>query len=254
MKRWHALSPNWAITLLLILILTLHPICAYYEWSPVMHTMLLAIIPVLLLLYFQKHKIMANVFFIIFILYFLGIIFNVFNHFSLSSKLSESSFLGAYLLLIFVMMGKLKEVKFEGLVSGYMTVVFLVSAYLMFLLYNVLIDSFQDPVIFTLTVSKGVVLLVMAILAFAIYLSHESTQSILFLTMVCCFVFSDILSFISTYYLYFWLYEGVQYIFQSIGLILFCIYVFNFQKLANGLEGKRVLTPGSPIKHISIQS
>ncbi|MCL8007463.1 hypothetical protein M8845_08490 [Gelidibacter japonicus] len=255
MKRWHALSPNWAITLLLVFIVSLNPICSYFGFSLVNKSMTLALIPILLTLYFNKQKIMANIFFIIFMLYFLGIIFNVFDHFKLSSKLSESCFLGAYLLMVLLMMGKLKDVKLEGLVTWYFVIVFLINTYLMFLLFVALKDSFQDSVILTLTVSKGVILLVMAILAFAIYLSKDTTQSIIFLMVVCSFAFSDVLSLITASYIHFWLYEGVQYILQGVGLILYCVYVYNYQEAANSVDGlKESKSIARSNNQVSVQS
>lgn len=254
MKRWHALFPNWTTTLLLVLIISLNLLCSYYGLAVVTKTMALAIVPILIMVYFYKQKIMANIFSVIFMLYFFGIIFNAADYLSLSSKLSESSFTGAYLLMVFVLLGQLKDVKLERFVSWYLAVVFLISTYLLYLLFTGLKDSFQDSVMLTVMVSKGVVLLVMAFLAFAIYLSKETAQSIIFLIVVCCFVFSDVLGFITTSYIQFWLFEAVQKIFQSLGLILTCIYVFNHQQAASGTVRGKVFKPISSSNQISVQS
>jgi len=240
MKRWHVLLPNWAITVMLALIVALNLVSSYYDFSIVSRTMVLSIIPLMLLVYFFKQKVMVNVFFTIFLLFFLGIIFNVFDHFSLSSKLSESCFLGAYALLVFVMIGKLKDIKFEGLVSWYLIVILFINAYLMYNMFVSVEDSFRDSVNLTLIISKGIALLVMAFLAFAIYLSKESSQSIIFLTIVCCFVFSDVLSFITDMYIHFWLFDASQKILQSMGLFMFCMYVYNHQQLTSSVtQGKK---------------
>ena len=187
-------------------------------------------------------------------LYFFGILFNAVGHLGLSSKLSESCFTGAYLLMIFVLLGKLKDVKLERFVSWYLAVVFFISTYLLYLLFTGLKDSFQDNVILTLMVSKGVALLVMAFLAFAIYLSKETAQSIIFLIVVCCFVFSDVLGFITTSYIQFWLFEAVQRIFQSLGLIFACIYVFNHQQAETNTNGRKVFKSISRSNQMSVQS
>lgn len=254
MERWHALSPNWATILLLVLIVSLNLLCSYYGLSVVTQTMTLTIIPTLLMVYFFRQKIMANIFSLIFMLYFLGIIFNAMDHISLSSNVSESCFTGAYLLMVFVLLGKLKYVKLERFVSWYLAVVFFISTYLLYLIFIGLKDSFQDNITLTLMVSKGVALLVIAFFAFAIYLSKETAQSIIFLMVVCCFVFSDVLSFITTSYIHFWLFEGVQKIFQSIGLVLSCIYVFNYQEIATRVERRKAFKPISRTNQVSVQS
>ena len=252
MKRWHAILPNWAIITLLALIVSLNLISSYYALSFLTKAVTLATIPLLLTFYFAKQRIMANVFFVIFFLYFFGLFFNVFENFHLSSKFSESYFLGAYALLVFVMIGKLKHMKFEVLVTCYLIVVFLVNSYLMYLMFVAIKDSFEDNVIFTLSVSRGIALLVMAFLAFAIYLSRETSQSILFLTVVCCFVFSDVLSFISTMYIHFWLFEGIQKILQSLGLILSIMYVFNYQEITTCLVRSRILKRNSQSNQVPV--
>lgn len=241
MERWHDLAPNWAVTTVLILVIALNLSFSYYGFSLGIKTLSLAIIPVLSMVYFYKKKIMANIFVIIFMLYFMGILFNSIADFSLSKKLSEAFFTGAYLLLIFVLMGKLKNMKFEGLVSWYLAIAFLINTYLIFQLFIALKGGFQDSVILTLAISKGIVLLVMAFLAFAIYLSTETKQSIVFLTMVCCFIFCDVLGFINTAYLYFWPFETVQKITQGIGLILAFAYVYRHQVLSEKIITKKTV-------------
>lgn len=238
MKRWHGLLPNWAVIGMLTLIVTLNICSSYYGFSLITKLITLAIIPILFAFYFYRQRVMANIFFTIFTLYFLGMLFNALNHFSLSSKLSESCFLGVYALLAVVMIGKLKQVRFEGLISMYLVVILLVNTYLMYMMFTTVKESFIDSVILTLTVSKGIALLIMGFLAFAIYLSRESSQSIIFLTIVCFFVFSDVLSFITSMYIHFWLFEGIQKILQGAGLLLTCVYVYNHQEIANGLRNK----------------
>ena len=253
MKKWHNLLPNWAIILMLALVVTVNIISSYFGFSLLSKVTALAIIPMLLLNYFYRQRFMANIFYTIFILYFLGILFNALDQLSLSYKLSESCFLAVYALLSFVMVGKLKSVKFERLVSVYLILILLVNSYLMFTMFSALQDNFADSVIFTLSASKGIALLLMSFLAFAIYLSRETSQSILFLTIVCCFIFADVLSFITNVFVHYWLFEGVQQILQGVGLLLFCIYVYNYQEVENGIIQKKSKSI-SHSKHVTIQS
>lgn len=254
MKRWHALSPNWAIITLLTIIVICNFLAYFYNVLPLSNAIALLLIPALLTLYFYRQRFMANVFFSIFLLYFLGIIFQVFDNFALSTKLSESFLLGTYLMMIFVLLGSLKHIKFEGVVSGYLIIVLLVNAYLMYAMFSNVQDNFMDSVILTLAVCKGIALLIMGFVAFAVYLSQETSQSILFLSIVCCFVFADVLSFTTTVYVQFWLFESFHNILQGLGLFMLCIYVFNHQQLSKDefLKERRKSLNNS--NHLTIQS
>lgn len=239
---------------MLVLIVALNVMCSYYGFSLGIKIFSLTLIPILALLYFRTKKIMANIFVVIFMLYFLGMIFNIIDNLSLSKKLSEAFYTGSYLLLIFVLMGKLKDRKLDGLVSWYLAIVFLINTYLVFQLFIALKGNFQDSVIITLAISKGIALLVMAFLAFAIYLSKESKQSIIFLMVVCCFIFSDVLSFINTSYLYFWLFEAVQKIFQGLGLMGAFAYVYSHQGIGAKVVRRKKFQTIASSDSMSVQS
>lgn len=251
MKIWHPLLPNWVISVLLALIIVLNLISSFYGLTNLAKVTALIVIPTLLIFYFYKQKLMANVFFTILMLTFLSILFKSVEGVDLFSKFSESSFLAAYALIVFVMLGKLKDIKFEGLVSWYLVLIVIVNTYLMYAMFASVKDSFQDSVILTLTVSKGVALLIMGFLAFAIYLSQESTQSILFLTVVCCFVFSDVLGFITTMYVDFWVFAAVHKILQATGLFLFVLYVYNHHQKPKVAELKETNVTTAPANHVT---
>lgn len=236
MKQWHDLLPNWAIVLLLTLLIVLNFVASYFGISLILEVSTLMVIPLLMVSYFLSQKVMANIFFTVFVLYFLGVLFNGLDYLAMSSKLSESSFLAVYCLLFFVMIGRLRYIKLDGVVSIYLVLIILASSYFMYIMFATVKDSFSDSVIMTLSLGKGMVLLLLSILAFTIYLSEETVQTILFLIIVCCFVFSDILSFITTMYLHYWLFDGIQKILQGVGLLLLCIYVYNHQELAKSFS------------------
>lgn len=235
---------------MLALTIVFHFTSSFHGLSILAKTMTIVIVPALLLVYFYKEKIMANVFFAILILAFMGSTFSAFGGVALFSKFSQSSFLGAYVLIVFVMLGKLKEVKFEGLVSWYLMLILIVNTYLMYVMFASVKDNFQDSVVLSLTISKGIALLIMGFLAFAIYLSQESAQSILFLMAVCCFVFSDILAFITSMYVDYWVFAAFHNILQAMGLFLFVLYVYNHhqnKKVVVKIEKSNASVPANPM-------
>lgn len=227
MKMLKIISQRYILLTIFVSFLMINSIALWLGLKSFLEIVSLLLIPVLVTIYFYRKHYMANVFFTIFLIMFLGRVFDVFSVNDLMNNLSEAFYIGAYLLLIFVLSGKLKRVKFEGVVTIYLVIVFLVNVYLFYALYDALKTSFYDKLQLLLFVFKGIVLLFMAFTAFMVYLSNESKQSILFLTMVFCMMFSALLKSIHTMYVYFWVFEWVEYILLSLSLILFFKYVEN---------------------------
>lgn len=216
---------------MLVSFVVVNLISYYSGFSYLSNVVTIALIPGLLFIYFSKQKIMSSVFILMFALYYLGMIFKVLlKDVSLSSELSQACVIASYSLLVFIMMGKLKHVRLDGLVWSYLVMLLLVNSYLMYQMVSTVTESFQNNVSLTLTVIQSVVLMVMMVLAFAIYLSKESAQSILLLTFLSCFAFSDALGFITSLIIPFWLFEGAQNIFQGLGVLMLCLYVYDLQE------------------------
>lgn len=243
MNRWHLLIPNWVIVSLFFAVLLLNFMASYEGFSVISKVTKIIAVPLIILYFFSKRKFMANIFFTIFLLMFFGDAFSVFNVNEFVLKLSQTAYLGSYLLLVFVIIGKLRKVKFEGLISWYLILIFILNAYFMYVFFKLIQDNFTDSVNMVLYVSRGITILVMGFLAFAVYLSKENVQSILFLVMSFCFIFSDVLFYISDLYVYYWLFEFFERILHIIGLFLLYVYVFNHHELEAKSSQLRVQIP-----------
>lgn len=185
----------------------------------------------ILTLYYCRLNAMANVFLTIFLLFLLGDLFSVFRLEQFSRELSKTFFMGSYLMLIFVLLGKIKRIRYEGLVSIYLIFVLLLNAYLLYVFYDAVKGSFTDEVNLALFIGHGIMLIAMSFFAFAVYLSNETTQSIVFLVMVFCFVFSDVLNYICELYVYYWAFEFFGNMLHLASLVLFYVYVHNHHKI-----------------------
>ncbi len=231
MKQVYAGVPNGILVFLLLAIFLMNGAAVYLEDTLIPDiTKLLGVI-VLLTLFYRIRNRMANVFLTIFLFFFIGDAFSVFNFEVLSGKLATTFYLGSYSLLIFVLLGKLKRIKYEGLVSIYLIVVLLLNSYFLYALYGVVKENFSDNVNLILYICHGITLIALTFFAFAVYLSQETTQSIIFLVMVFCLVFSDVLNYISTLYVYFWVFEFMSNMLHLVSLILLYSYVFNHHKI-----------------------
>ncbi|WP_460219203.1 hypothetical protein [Psychroserpens sp. MEBiC05023] len=216
-----------ALVFVLFVLLLCSALAAYFNVLVLPMIVKLITVTILLTFYYCQLNKMANVFLTIFLVFFIGDAFSVFDLGEYSSKLSKIMYVVAYLILIFVLLGKLKRVKFEGLVTIYLVLVLLLNSYFLYALYEVAKDSFVDDVNLVLYVIHGITLIAMTYFAFAVYLSRETAQSITFLLMVFCFVFSDVLNYICNLYVYFWIFEVFEGVLHTAGLFLLYKYVYD---------------------------
>ena len=233
MKKALKFTPN----LIMVIVLTVIVLCSafgtYIDSVMVPKTIRLITVTILMTFYFCQLNKMANVFLTTFLLFFIGDAFAVFSFGEIMLKLSKSMYIGAYLLLIFVLLGKVKKIKFEGLVSVYLILVLILNSYFLYVLYEVAKESFVDEVNLVLYVCHGITLIALIYFSFAVYLSKETGQSITFLLMVFCFVFSDVLDYINTLYIYYWLFEAFERALHIGGLFLLYKYVYDHHTLIN---------------------
>ncbi|WP_047546928.1 hypothetical protein [Psychroserpens sp. Hel_I_66] len=229
MQKTTKISPNKVLVILLLLMSFATTMSVYFDVGLVTKIITLITVALLLTGYFCQLYKMANVFLTIFLVFFIGDAFSVFDFGDLSSKLSKVFYIGAYLLLIFVLLGKLKKVKFEGLVTVYLIVVLLLNTYFLYTLYDVAKSNFIDNTNLILYICHGIALIALTYFGFAVYLSRETAQSITFLLMIFCFVFSDVLNYICDMYVYFWVFELFQIILHTSGLFLLYKYVYDYQ-------------------------
>ena len=190
-------------------------------------------VTILVTFYFCQLNKMANVFLTAFLVFFIGDAFAVFSFGEIMLKLSKSMYIGGYLLLIFILLGKLKKIKFDSLVSVYLILVLLLNSYFLYVLYEVAKENFVDEVNLVLYIFHGITLIALTYFSFAVYLSKETAQSITFLLMAFCFVFSDVLHYINTLYIYYWLFEVFERTLHISGLFLLYKYVYDQHAMVN---------------------
>lgn len=231
MKQVYSAAPTGVLVMVLLSIFAINGAATYLEFTIVPNIIKFVAVIVILTVYFARQLKMATVFLTVFLLLFLGDMTTVFNVGDVTYKISKSFYLGSYLLLIFILMGNFKRTKFEGLVSIYLGLILLLNTYFLYTLYAVIKDNFSDSINLVLYICHGITLIAMGFLAFAVYLSKESTQSIIFLVMVFCLIFSDVLNYICDLYVYFWVFDFVGEMLHLASLWLFHKYVSNHHKI-----------------------
>lgn len=233
MRSIQKLKPNQALVIVLVVLLIGYSLSYIFDFSTLPKIIKLVTVTILLTFYFCQLNKMANIFLTTFLVFFLGDAFFVFELGDISLKLSKAAYIGAYALLIFILFGKLKRLKFDGIVSVYLILVLLLNSYFLYALYGVAKDNFVDDVNLVLYVCHGVTLIAMTFFAFAVYLSRETAQSITFLLMVFSFVFSDVLNYICQLYVYYWIFELFESILHMSGMFLLYKYVYDHHTITN---------------------
>lgn len=231
MRKVYTETPTGVLIMLLLILFLMNGAAMYYDFDVIPNITKFISVLVFFTLYYTKRNHMATVFLAFLMFLFFGDTFSVFNFGELADKLSKTFYLGAYCLLIFVLLGKFKRIKMEGLVLVYLILILALNSYFLYALYSVVKDNFSDQINLVLYICHGSALVAMAFLAFAVYLSKESTQSIIFLVMVFCFVFADVLNYICDLYVYFWVFDFIGNMLHLASLGLFFSYLNNHHKI-----------------------
>ena len=214
----------------------------------------IAVVPVVLTLYFSRIKYMPNLFFSVFLLFFLGHALEVVNDRFFSDTLSKCAYLASYSLLILVLIKKIKHVKFEGLVSLYLVFVCLLNSYFLYVFYDVVRDNFTSNLDMVFYILKSTIMIGMCFLAFTVYLSQETKQSIIFLAMSFCFVFADVLHYVTDLYVYYWLFDWMGNSLQLVGLFVLLTYVTNHNGKISLVATEKSLSTVKPFKSRELKS
>lgn len=246
------------MVIVLAIVVMLSTVATYFDSIMVPNIVKLITVTIIMTFYFCQLNKMANVFLTTFLLFFIGDAFAVFSFGEIMLKLSKSMYIGAYLLLIFVLLGKVRKIKFNGLVSVYLILVLILNSYFLYVLYEVAKDNFVDDVNLVLYVFHGITLIALTYFSFVVYLSKETGQSITYLLMVFCFVFSDVLDYINTLYIYYWLFEAFERALHIGGIFLLYKYVYDYHTLVNNEKKMNIseyfITTSQQLRDIKVES
>lgn len=188
----------------------------------------------ILYFYFTKANISKPIL-LFFIFSFIGDFLSTIPQYSFV-KIASVFYIFSYLSLVGLVWDKLKVIKFNALVYTYFGVVFSICVYFTYQFYMLANGNFLDQWNVYFFVCKSLVLLVLGFLAFAVYLDTDSKSSILFLAMVFCFGFSDVLYYISQNYIYTWSFVVSEVVLHVCGLVLICNYIVNVNEGLNSIE------------------
>jgi hypothetical protein len=123
-------------------------------------------------------------------------------------------------------------------IASYLIIVVSINSYFLYELFGILKTQISDITEVNLFAAKSVSLMVLAFISFVIYLNSDTKQSILFLFTTLCFVFSDVLHYISNYYIYNWSFVMLDHVLHVVGLF----FLFNYIIGENRLRKKQLVS------------
>jgi hypothetical protein len=227
MRKLLDLSANKALIIILLLAIVFTSLGTYINNLFIPKATRLITVTILLTFYFCQLEKMKRMYLNIFILFFLGDALSVFDFGLLTIHISKVIYLVGYVMLMYVLIKKHEKISFEGHASIYLILVLLLNSYFLFKLFEIATENYIDIFSLALYVIHGVVLISAVFFAFSVYLNKETEQSITFLIMTFCFVFSDVLNYICNLYVYYWVFEMFERILHIFALFLLYKYVLN---------------------------
>jgi hypothetical protein len=194
-------------------------------------------VPVFIMYYYIKNRYIFVLFIMFFVLSFIGDFSSVFPSSNSLFKFSSFVYFLSYLTLIIYSISKFKRIRIDLVVATYLLVVVSINAYFLYELFGILKTQISDITEVNLFAAKSISLIVLAFISFVIYLNSDTKQSILFLFTTLCFVFSDVLHYISNYYIYNWSFVMLDHVLHVVGLF----FLFNYIIGENRLRKKQLV-------------
>ncbi len=232
MKNWFKSTTNRAIVIVLSVLLIFNGYASFNENVLMLQASKALTIPLFFSLYFIKNRFINNIFVVFLLLTFVGDLFSMMSGDTGQLKVTSAAYFCCYATLILIGFFRIKRFKFKGLIGGYLLAVFLLNAYFMYSLYGTLSYSITDTTELFFTTFQVIALLVLGLVAFAGYLNDDGRQSIVFLVMSFCLIFSQVLNFVETYYVVYNQFVVMEWASHLVGLVLFYKYLEEDNRLS----------------------
>ncbi|WP_223033241.1 hypothetical protein [Hanstruepera marina] len=230
MKNWLQIGYNKIFLCVLLILIAFNVIATLSENEALLQLSKPLFIPVFVMYYYVKNKYISAVFILCLVFSFLGDFSSVFFSDEQLLQISSLFYCISYLCLVYAALSNIKSLNFDAIVGGYLIVVFAINTYLMYELFAVLKLQIPNGMEVALFGVKSMALIVLCFVAFIGYLNSDTKPSILFLAMALCFAFSDVLYYISNYYIYNWSFVMLDRILHIFGLFFLFNYIIELNR------------------------
>lgn len=225
MKNWFKLTFNNVFLCALILLIALNTFGVLTNDALIMKTAMPLFIPVFLIFFYIKYNTLGIAFISFLLFSFLGDSSLMFFNEEALIQASSILYLISYVYLLIMIAPSFKLLEVNVLIGSYLLVVFSISLYFLYVLYEILqtvVPNQSEVLMFGITC---LVLIILGFISFAVYLNTQTRQSALFLTAVIFFGLSVILRYINLYYLYNWSFELLYRLLYALALFVMFKYI-----------------------------
>ncbi|AUP77836.1 hypothetical protein [Flavivirga eckloniae] len=225
MKNWFNLTFNKVFVCTLLVLIALSFFVAFSQNTLLLKSAMGLYIPAFLTFYFLKYRSLGVMFISFLIFSFLGDLSLTFFSGETFVKVSSILYFLSYLYLIAIVAPKFKLFEVNKLIGVYLLGVFLINVFFLYTLYSILKVVIPDNTEVLLFGLKNLSIIVLAFIAFGVYLNTETKPSIIFLIAVMLIAFSSILNYVNLYYLYHWSFEMLHRALYVTGLFFVFRYI-----------------------------
>lgn len=231
MKEWLKISYNRIFLCVLCLLILINVLATISESGLLLQITKPLFVPVFIMYFFIKNKYFSFVFVLFLVFSFVGDFSSVFSSNNSIVKFSSFIYFLGYLTLVFYTISKFKRIRLDMVIGVYLLIVISINSYFVYELFSILKLQILDPIEVNLFAAKSVSLIALSFLSFVVYLNSDTKQSIIFLLMALCFVFSDVLYYISNYYIYNWSFVLLDRVLHVIGLFFLLNYIIGENRI-----------------------
>jgi hypothetical protein len=236
-KEWLKISYNRIFLCVLFLLILLNVLATLSESGLLLQITKPLFVPVFIMYYFIKNRYFSLVFIMFLVFSFIGDFSSVFSTSNSIIKISSFVYFLSYLTLIIYTISKFKRVRLDMVIVFYLLIVVSINSYFLYELFSILKLQISDPIEVNLFAAKSVSLIALTFLSFIVYLNSDTKQSIIFLLVALCFVFSDVLHYISNYYIYNWSFVMLDRVLHVFGLF----FLFNYIIGENRIRKRQII-------------
>jgi len=240
-KKYLKSTTSRTFIVILCSLLLINIIASLADYTIVLQATKALSIPIFFSIYFLKNKFINNIFIAFLILIFLGDLFSMLPASTMQLKISSAAYFCSYAVLALIGFFRITRFKIKGIVGAYLIVVFLLNAYFMYSFYGIMASNIEDGIELFFTTMQVIAILVLGFIAFAGYLNDDGRQSIVFLLMSFCLIFSQVLTFVETHYISYNVFIILNWLSYTSALVMFYKYLTEHNRMR---KPKTVLESG----------
>lgn len=252
-KNWIKSFPNKMFLCILFALILINVIATISENNLFQQLTKPLFVPVFLIYFLLKNKQIKTWVLTFLVFSFIGDFTSVFTYNLMLVNISSLAYCLSYTSLTFAVASRIKKLQLDKVISSYLVLVFLINAYLLYILFDVIRYYIPDSLEVTLFGIKSTALIVLAFVSFVDYLNSETKESIQFLIMALCFVFSDVLHYISTYYLYNFSFVMLDRVLHVVGLFFLFSYILEINKTKKSIQVNTSIFSSNKIKEFTLK-